>query len=191
MSRDCCWSAQKTEYPRKGKLTLVIWVGRREKSSLNWCVDRCAFFCSSDPWWQCDFVWLRVQLSHLLCQIWKSQCQKMGHLQCPYGDELLGMSWVDLVPESGVGTNQGIQISTLLYHRSLLCCSLTVETKRSYKWSLDAFGRTPGYSALLWTLLLRKKLNKKKLCFTKSCPLLLLTDEFAKECFCGKIECML
>lgn len=73
----------------------------------------------------------------------------MGHLQCPYGDELLGMSWVDLVPESGVGTNQGIQISTLLYHRSLLCCSLTVETKRSYKWSLDAFGRTPGYSELL------------------------------------------
>lgn len=81
---------------------------------------------------------------------------------------------VDLIPESGVGTNQGIQISTSLYHRSWLCCSLTVETKRSYKWSLNAFGRTPGYSALLGTLLLRKKLNKKKWCFTESCPLLLL-----------------
>lgn len=61
----------------------------------------------------------------------------MGHFQCPYGDELPGMSWLDPVPESVVGTNQGVHISISLYHWSLLCCSLTVGTKRSYRWSLN------------------------------------------------------
>lgn len=133
-------------------------------------IGGCRGFCSSDPWWQCDFAWLRAWVSHLLGQICKSQHQEMGHLQHPYGGGLLGRSLVDSVPQiwcrhKSRNADQHLAVP--------LVSALLSGNQKELQMEFGCFGRTPGYSALLWILLSRKQL--KKWCFTERCPPLLLT----------------